>query len=254
MEEWTWQYGMNDNTTVRVKLSDILTTEEIKELGDYLAKEFNALCRKHGEIGDWVAVLHDPGYEPDENSHMGSHVLINSFYRHHQEVHIDGVGHRAPLHPHWSQSQVPMSAALFLSEHRGTQFGEVYPVADRFESMLDGDIKLDDFVKEVDEKLDANKTFLDLMLERNAVGKTRIGTVYVFPKNFQFHRGLARGPNPKEPRLVLYFTFVRASRLAEYEVDKMETAEITVGFANGKFGLAGAWMWVTQFYVALEVP
>ena len=147
-----------------------------------------------------------------------------------------------------------MSAALFLSEHRGTQFGEVYPVADRFESMLDGDIKLDDFVKEVDEKLDANKTFLDLMLERNAVGKTRIGTVYVFPKNFQFHRGLARGPNPKEPRLVLYFTFVRASRPAEYEVDKMETAEITVGFANGKFGLAGAWMWVTQFYVALEVP
>ena len=274
---------MEDARTYRIDLKTVCDREDMQKLGDAVAAEFNRLCVQWGGVGDWVAILEDPGYSDGEPEHkeylgsanMGMHMLVTDEQEKSkgQYTHIDSIGHTLEKPDvHWSQFQGPMSASLIMSEgHRNTQFGEPYPLANKFYAMLDGEQPAEEFEGELDMRLIENTSYLDAM-NRTKLPVAPIGTVNIFPKNMFFHRGASCGEDvttvtkgkkskvfktktiKEGMRQVVYFTLVRKSQAATYKEDKMETADLTVGFNSGRFTKLGLQAWVSQYLIALTVP
>src|SRR5947209_1336289 len=131
---------MDDDVTRRVELSKFATKAEIKEFVDAIVAQWNAYCRMRGSSAVWEAVVHDPGYDSGEEGHYGIHCLYNAHDKKVQFPHIDGMGHPENFDGNLCNFEGPLSCAVLLSRHKNTQFGEVYPLANRFSAFLAGEI------------------------------------------------------------------------------------------------------------------
>jgi hypothetical protein len=230
---------------------------------DNLADFVNA--RIVNKSDPWVACFEDGGYglSPDSEHrrggvHMGPHILLNEHDTLGQQVHIDGVGHPGEEIPEdlLEDFQGPLSGVYYYTSHPGTQFGEAFPLADMYYDMWRGRTSPDDLCDTVTEALQRNERMFDEELA-SCKGKLPIvpaGTLYLFVKNQKMHRGVARGPAKFEGdmRAVLYVVFMRKSKLAKYLQDKMETAELAIGFTNGVCDRYSVVMWTQQLILGLQ--
>lgn len=248
---------MADATTKRAKLNELFVPGVQDTFIRIISEVVNRSIR--GNKAEWILVREDPGYADTvsenpmyKNAHIGTHVVFNVSPVVSQNVHIDGIG--LPFDDvsgDLCEFEGPLSVAVMLSDHRPTQIGEMYAIANSFFAVLNGTMSVDNFCAEVNGVLCRNKIQLDQ--ERPFVKPVKPGTFVVFPKNMAVHRGLARGKSNVKPRAATYATFCRADKLDEYLHNKMETSELSPGFSQGFIDVDTCEMWFIQFLIALEV-